>query len=226
MWNARQLTPVTMAFMAINIGVFVWMVIADSSAASANITKAHADLGLFSPSLKFNDEWYRLVTSAFVHFGFIHLAFNMFALYQLGQLLERAVPHLQFALLYFASLLGGSLGVLLIDGNKPSLTAGASGAVFGLLGAAAVGLHRRGINIFSTGIGTALMLNLFITFTISGISIGGHLGGLVAGAICGFVMLAPHHRPTPKWAGYVVPIAVAVASVVASVAYVNTLTFS
>ncbi|MCE9623640.1 MAG: rhomboid family intramembrane serine protease [Actinomycetia bacterium] len=224
-WNARQLTPVTMAFMAINIAVFVWMMIQDSSAGSGDVTRSQVDLGLYAPFLRFDHEWYRLVTSGFVHFGFIHLAFNMFALYQLGQIVERAVPHVQFALLYFAALLGGSLGALLVEGTTPSLTAGASGAVFGLLGAAAVGLHRRGINIFSTGIGTALMLNLVITFSISGISIGGHLGGLVAGGICGFVMLAPRWHAIPKWVPYVVPIAVGVVCVVASILYVNTLDF-
>jgi membrane associated rhomboid family serine protease len=211
-----------MALMAINIGVFAWLTVQDGASTSG---RAHEDLGLYAPFLKFNHEWYRLVTSGFVHFGFIHLAFNMFALYQLGQLIERAVPRVQYALLYFASLLGGSLGALLIEGTKPSLTAGASGAVFGLLGAAAIGLHRRGINIFSTGIGTALMLNLVLTFSISGISIGGHLGGLVAGGICGFVMLAPQWKRHPTWVGYLVPIAVGVASIVASILYVKSLDF-
>ena len=223
MWNARQVTPVTMAFMAINIGVFVWMMIADSNTGSATITEAHKDLGLSAGYLKYNHEWYRLITSGFVHFGFIHLAFNMFALYQLGQLVERAVPRVQYALLYFAALLGGSLGALVVEGTSLALSAGASTAVFGLLGAAAVGLHRRGINIFSTGIGTALLLNLFITFTISGISIGGHLGGLVAGGICGYVLLAPQGRQLPKWVGYTVPVAIIVICVTASVLYVNSI---
>ena len=212
--------------MAINIGVFVWMMIQDGGAAgSGDITQAHIDLDLFAPFLKYDHEWYRLITSGFSHYGFIHLAFNMFALYQLGQMVERAIPHVQFALLYFASLLGGSLGALLVEGDRPSLTAGASGAVFGLLGAAAVGLHRRGVNIFNTGIGTALMLNLVITFSISGISIGGHLGGLIAGGVCGFVMLAPRWHRVPKWAAYAVPIVVGAVSVLVSILYVNSLNF-
>ncbi len=211
--------------MAINIAVFVWMT-AQGGGSGGQITDAHVDFGLNAFPLRFGDEWYRLVTSGFLHFGFIHLAFNMFMLYQLGQIVERAVPHVQFALLYLASLLGGSLGALLVDGNGRTLTAGASGAVFGLLGAAAVGLHRRGVNIFSTGIGTTLILNLILTFSISGISIGGHLGGLAAGAICGFVMLAPRWHTIPKWVPYVVPIAVSAACVVASILYVNNLDFS
>ncbi|MBI4884691.1 MAG: rhomboid family intramembrane serine protease [Actinobacteria bacterium] len=225
-WNARQLTPVTTVLMGISIAVFLWMALKDSATLRGNATQAHFDLSLNAIPLKFDHEWYRLITSGFVHFGFIHLAFNMFALYQLGQLVERAVPHIQFALLYFASLLGGSLGVLLVEGTGRSPTAGASGAVFGLLGAAAVGLHRRGINVFSTGIGTALLLNLFITFSIPGISIGGHLGGLVAGAICGYVMLAPRAHQSSRWVGYAVPVAVGAVCVVASVMYVNSLDFS
>jgi membrane associated rhomboid family serine protease len=90
--------------------------------------------------------------------------------------------------------------------------------VFGLMAAAAIGMHRRGINIFRTGIGTLLILNLVITFTIPGISVGGHLGGAIAGAICGFVVLAPRHAPLPSWASYATPIAIAVFSVAASVA--------
>src|SRR6185436_14808173 len=94
---------------------------------------------------------------------------------------------------------------------------GASGAVYGLMAAAALGLHRQGINVFSTGLGTALLLNFFITFTIPGISIGGHLGGAIAGAACGFVMLAPKWKKFPTWSGYAMPIAVGVAAVVFSV---------
>lgn len=212
--------------MALNILVFVYMTISDDGGGSGTITPLHVDLGLNAYPLRFDGEWYRLVTSGFVHFGLIHLAFNMFALYQLGQIVERAMSHVQFALLYMASLLGGSLGVLLVEGTSARLTAGASGAVFGLLGAAAVGLHRRGVNIFSTGIGTALLLNLMLTFTISGISIGGHVGGLVAGAACGYVMLAPGSRKLPPWMGYGVPIAVGLICIVASVIYVKSLDFA
>jgi membrane associated rhomboid family serine protease len=78
-----------MAFMAINIAVFVWMMIQDSSAGSGDVTRTQVDLGLYAPFLKFDHEWYRLITSGFVHFGVIHLAFNMFALYLFGSEIER-----------------------------------------------------------------------------------------------------------------------------------------
>jgi membrane associated rhomboid family serine protease len=159
-----------------------------------------------------------LVTSGFIHFGFFHVGMNMLLLYQLGMLLERALGSARMAGVYFASLLAGSLGVIIIDGG--GLTGGASGAVFGLMACAAVGLHRRGVNVFSTGIGTTLVLNLVLTFTISGISIGGHLGGAIGGAICGWVLLAPSWKPTPRWSLWATPLAIAVLAGATSVALV------
>jgi membrane associated rhomboid family serine protease len=94
--------------------------------------------------------------------------------------------------------------------------------VFGLMGAAFVGLRNRGINPFSTGIGTVLVLNLLLTFTIPGISVGGHIGGVLGGALAGWVILPPPHVRLPKWAGYAAPLAVIVASVLVTVVYVKT----
>ena len=231
-WSARQPTLVTMSLIAVNLAVFVAVLLAtrEPAALSGGVTDAHLRFGLSldvlqqpirwqsddgSVFLTQPDGWYRLVTSGFLHFGILHIAFNMYFLYVLGPMLEPALGRVRFLLLYVASLLGGSLGVLLLDSG--GITAGASGAVFGLLAGATVGLWRRGINPFSTGIGTTLILNLFITFAIPGISIGGHLGGAAAGAVCALVMLAPPHRSFPLWATYVTPIVVGVGSVVASV---------
>lgn len=221
-WNARQHTLVTYVLMAINIAVFVYVTVADpgSLGGRSGVTQEQFDLGLNSFFLTDGrSEWYRLITAGFLHFGVIHIAFNMLLLYQLGQLLERPLGRTKFALLHFASLLGGSFGVLLLDSR--GITGGASGAVFGLMAAAAVGLHRQGVSVFSTGLGTTLLLNLFITFAIPGISIGGHLGGAIAGAACGFVMLAPRWKPVPDWAKWAAPVAVAVISVLGSVLVVG-----
>jgi membrane associated rhomboid family serine protease len=122
-----------------------------------------------------NGEWYRLISSGFLHYGLFHVGMNMFLLWQLGQLLEPALSRGKFTLLYFAAMFGGSAGALALSPN--ALTGGASGAVFGLMAAAAVGLQQRGVNPMKTGIGGTLILNLLITFTIPGISIGGHVGG-------------------------------------------------
>ena len=94
---------------------------------------------------------------------------------------------MRFGLLYFASLLAGSAGALLLSPN--ALTVGASGAAFGLMGALAVGMRLRGVDIWRTGIGTLLVINLLFTFAVPGISIGGHLGGLLGGVIAGWVLL-------------------------------------
>ncbi|HAP75740.1 MAG TPA: rhomboid family intramembrane serine protease [Acidimicrobiaceae bacterium] len=206
--NARVLTPVTYALVGINIAVFLWMVLLDTDTLSNRMTEAHVDLGLNRSIVHYTDEWYRIITSGFIHFGIIHLGFNMFILYQLGQLVERELGTAKMLLCYFASLLGGSFGVLLLDGADLSITGGASGAVFGMMGVAAVGMHRRGVNIFNTGLGSTLLLNLVITFTMRNISIGGHIGGLVAGAICGWFVLAPGWKPVPAWARWATPLAV------------------
>jgi membrane associated rhomboid family serine protease len=226
-----------MSLIAINVAVFVlvMLVTREPSALTGGVTDMHLRLGLSKDVLvqpiawqsddggifiTQPDGWYRLVTSGFLHFGVIHIAFNMYFLYVLGPMLEPALGRVNYLLLYMASLLGGSLGVILFDSG--GITAGASGAVFGLLAAATVGLWRRGINPFSTGIGTTLILNLIITFTISGISIGGHIGGALAGAVCGAVMLAPAYRRGPSWTVWATPVAVAIGSVVAVVVIVST----
>jgi membrane associated rhomboid family serine protease len=218
-WNARQPTLVTSALIAVNLLVFVYGAIVDPKSISGNLTTVHEDLALWRPFLEQRDEWYRLVTSGFLHYGIIHLGFNMYMLYLLGQMLEPALGRVRFLLLYFASLLGGSLGVLLLDDG---LAAGASGAVFGLLGAAFVGQWLHGANPLSTSIGSVLVMNLFITFAWRNqISVGGHVGGLVAGAICGAALLAPRHKGVPRWAGYAVPALVIVAATVGAVAYTS-----
>jgi len=223
-----------MTMIGVNVAVFVLVLLVtrDPGALSGQVTEAHLQFGLSRQVLAQPigwdlggelvvtepDGWYRLVTSGFLHFGIIHLLFNMYFLYVLGPMLEPALGRPRYLLLYAASLLGGSFGVILFDSG--GITAGASGAVFGLLAAATVGLWRRGVNPFTTGIGTTLLLNIFITFAIPGISIGGHLGGAAAGAICGLVMLAPSYRGYPSWAGWATPAAIGVASVAASVALV------
>ena len=131
-------------------------------------------------------EYYRLLTAGFLHAGFFHLLFNMLSLYILGSMLEPAVGRLRFALIYFVSLLAGSFGALLLEPNAP--TVGASGAIFGLMAAAAVVLRNRGIGIMESGLGIWIGLNLLITFTVPNISIGGHVGGLLGGGVCALVL--------------------------------------
>jgi membrane associated rhomboid family serine protease len=130
-------------------------------------------------------DYWRLLTSGFLHTGLLHLLFNMFALYVLGGMLEPAIGRLRFAIVYFVSLFAGSFGALLFEAD--AATAGASGAIFGLMGAAVIVMRDRGINPMESGIAVWIGLNLLITFTIPGISIGGHLGGLVGGLLAALV---------------------------------------
>jgi len=136
---------------------------------------------LFGPSISINHEYWRLVTSGFLHAGFLHIAFNMYLLWYLGRLLEPAMGHVRFAAIYFTSLLAGSFGALLLEPN--SVTIGASGAVFGLMGAAVVEFRRRGIGFLESGIGVLILLNLGLSFIVPGIAIGGHIGGLIGGVL-------------------------------------------
>ncbi len=223
-WNARQHVLVSRSLIVVNVLVFLWVVLGDVGAAggfAGRLTSREVDLGLNRELLAVTHEWYRLVTAGFLHFGILHLGMNMFLLYQLGDMLERPLGRVRFGLLYTACLLGGSLGVLVIESDSRGLHGGASGAVFGLMAAATIGLYRRGVNVFQTGIGTLLVINLILTFTIPGISIGGHLGGAIMGAICGLAMLAPPWKRTAEWTTYAAPAVLSVIAVIASILTVS-----
>jgi membrane associated rhomboid family serine protease len=175
----------TYAFIAINVLV----ALADFLSRRSGIDFGGTSLvaaGAVSRSEVADGEVWRLVTAGFLHGGLLHLAFNMFALYVLGGLLEPAIGRLRFALIYFVSLLAGSFGALLLQ--PTGFTVGASGGVFGLMGAAIVVMRNRGMNPMENGLAVWLGLNLLITFAIPGISIGGHIGGLVGGTLAALVL--------------------------------------
>ncbi len=130
-------------------------------------------------------EWYRIFTGAFIHAGPIHLGFNMLLLWQTGMLLESAFGRLRFGLLYLVALLGGSFGALLVAPH--TITVGASGGVFGLMGALFIA-ERQGIfGRQRSSIGFLIVVNLVLSVAIPGISLGGHVGGLAAGAWTGWL---------------------------------------
>jgi len=183
-WNAAAGPLATKVLIALN--VVVYLITAAGGGAVGRGGDLQSRLALFGPAVA-RGEWYRLVTSGFVHYGLIHIGFNMLLLYQLGSMLEPALGRIRFLALYFAALLTGSFGALLL--SPSALTGGASGAVFGLFGAAAIGLYHRGVNVWQTGVGGLLAINLVLTFVIPGLSIGGHLGGLAGGTAVGSVML-------------------------------------
>ncbi|MET9644074.1 rhomboid family intramembrane serine protease [Streptomyces syringium] len=137
-------------------------------------------------------QWYRLLTATFLHQEPMHLAFNMLSLWFLGPPLEAALGRIRYLALYVLSGLGGSaLAYLVAAPNQPSL--GASGAIFGLLGATAVLLRR--LNYDMRPVVALLVLNLIFTFTWSNISWEAHVGGLVVGTAVAFGLVhAPRHK--------------------------------
>jgi membrane associated rhomboid family serine protease len=178
----------TYGLIAMNVLVYIGSVLTGSSVAGGGFggSQVIVDGGLSRAAIHDGELW-RLITSGFLHAGFFHLLFNMYALYILGQLLEPAVGKLRFGLIYFVSLLAGSFGALIAQPH--GLTVGASGAIFGLMGAAVVVARRSGLGLMESGLGIWLGLNLLITFTIPGISIGGHIGGLIGGALAALVLV-------------------------------------
>jgi membrane associated rhomboid family serine protease len=179
--------------------------------------KLALNFGLDAPDVA-GGEVYRLVTAGFLHAGVFHLLVNMYSLYILGSLLEPAVGRARFLLIYFVSLLAGSFGALLTDPNK--LTVGASTAIFGLMGAALVVMRNRGIDPMQSGLPLWIGINLVLTFTISGLSKGGHVGGLVGGIIAAALLfeLPDRVRRLPQAAAMVLAGAVGVAAVVGALA--------
>jgi membrane associated rhomboid family serine protease len=158
-------------------------------------------------------EYWRLITGGFLHdvSNPLHIGFNMYILWWLGRMLEPALGHIRFVALYFASLLAGSFGAILVQ--PTAATIGASGAVFGLMGAAFVMQRAQGIDPMKSGLGVLIGLNLVLQFVIPGVSWGAHVGGLIGGALAGWAMVQISARRRP---GLLAPVAVCVAVAVIS----------
>ena len=151
--------------------------------ASSSNTRLIQEFAVWGPGIDVLHQYYRLVTGAFLHVNLLHVGFNMYLLWILGQMLEPRLGSGRFAALYFTALLWGSFGALAV--TPDAHTVGASGAVFGLMGAAAVEQRAQGINPFKTDIGLLIIFNLGLSFLLAGISIGGHIGGLIGGGLVG-----------------------------------------
>jgi membrane associated rhomboid family serine protease len=193
---------VTWAIVAINVVVFL----ADAATVGfANLSSLMGGSGelvnagaVYAPAVAAG-EWWRIITSAFLHLGLLHLAFNMYALWLFGPIIEQLYGHVEYAVLYILCAVGGS--VLTILAAPEQAAAGASGAIFGLFGLAFVVSRRRHLMLgpqaraILSQVGTLLVLNLFITFAVPGISWTGHVGGLAVGVAIG-LLLVPTNVPT------------------------------
>jgi membrane associated rhomboid family serine protease len=129
-------------------------------------------------------EYYRLLTSAFLHGGLLHIALNMYILAMMGPVLERVLGRWRFLALYFASALGGSVASYVVNGAS-AFSVGASGAIYGLFGAYYV--IARKMRLDTSGITTIILINLVFTFLVPIIDKWGHLGGLAVGGLIGVV---------------------------------------
>jgi membrane associated rhomboid family serine protease len=204
-----------LTYVLIGINVIVGIGSLLGGGAGADSSSLTDDGGVSQATVAAGDYW-RLVTAGFLHAGPFHLLTNMLALWILGSMVEPALGKWRFGLVYFVALLCGSFGALLL--SPDSLTVGASGAVFGLMGAAAIVARNRGLNLMESGLGIWIGLNLLITFTIPNISIGGHIGGLVGGAAAAYLLLELRQRArVPEVMPVLVCVAIGVAAVAGSI---------
>lgn len=209
MRRARSLTvgggtTATVVLIAVNVLVFL-------AEMAQGVTLSGTGGGLIDDGAVYagavaDGEWWRMGSAGFLHAGLMHLGFNMFALWILGGPLEQYVGTLRMVLIYASAVLWGSVGALLL--SPDSFTVGASGGVFGLMAALLVLSRQQGMEMMFSSVGGLLLINLGITFVLPGISIGGHLGGIVGGAAAAFA-LSGFGRGHMAYGRITAPIAVA-----------------
>ena len=184
---------VTKALIAVNVAVYL-VNLAQGASLGRNAGSLFIDGALIGRAQLLDGsfigvaegEWWRLITSTFLHGSLIHLGLNMLMLWWIGAPMEEAIGRLRFLTLYLVSGLSGSAGALLLtDPNQ--VTVGASGAIFGILGAALVFERQRNYVLGGSAL-SIIVLNLVLTFAVPNISIGGHLGGLAGGALGGLAL--------------------------------------
>lgn len=186
---------VTWTIIAVNVGVFLVDAALGGFGGMALFGSGGplVEAGLVHGPAVADGEWWRIFTSAFLHLGLLHLAFNMYALWLFGPIIEQMYGHVEYTVAYLLCAAGGS--VLTILAAPQSAAAGASGAVFGLLGMAFVVSRRRHLLLgrearaIVSQAGTLLFLNLIITFASPRISWTGHLGGLLVGVVIGWLLV-------------------------------------
>jgi membrane associated rhomboid family serine protease len=173
----------TRTLIGINVGVYLLEL-----ATGGNINGIGSTIfekgALFGPLVAQGD-WWRLITTAFLHYGPVHLAFNMLFLYWVGTPVEEYLGRGRFLLVYLVSGLSGSAGALVL--TPDAVTVGASSAIFGILGAALVLERQRAYVLGGSAMGL-IVINLALSFVLSNISLGGHVGGLIGGAACMFAL--------------------------------------
>jgi membrane associated rhomboid family serine protease len=213
-WSA----PATFVLIAINVVAYLVEIAAGSGGLNSPSGEIVEKYGLAGPFVN-EGEWYRLLTSGFLHASLLHIGFNMLLLFMVGRMLEPALGTLRFTVLYFVALFAGSLGVMILDPN--ALTLGASGAVFGLFGAGLILARERGLDELAVQFGFLIGINLLFSLTANNVSIGAHLGGLIGGGICALVIVAGGRGKLgrrPRNVELAIMLALGVASIAISIA--------
>ena len=189
--GTTRMTPVVVALIAVNVIAYIWEMSSKAGALFVNGQFAgvcphsvECRYGLL-PAAVHQGEWYRLITGAFLHANIEHIAFNMFTLAIVGAPIEAELGKVRFLALYMVSALGGSVGSYLLS-QPLQIGVGASGAIFGLMGAYFVIARRRSWD--TSAILALIIINLLISFASAGIDWRAHLGGLVVGAVVGLPM--------------------------------------
>lgn len=177
--SGAQRTPyVTYGLIAVNVVIFLlclWQAGSVSNLENSTIMRE----GALISGAGFENEYWRLLTSGFLHWSVIHVAVNMLSLYFVGADLERVFGSARYLAVYLVGLLGGSAAVMALQSGGV-VTAGASGAIYGLLGALLVVVIR--LKLPPTTVIAIIVINIVVSVSIPGISLYGHLGGLVFGA--------------------------------------------
>jgi membrane associated rhomboid family serine protease len=222
---ARQANPydprtwsVTQTLIVINVAVFLWEI-----ASGLNMTGGFSNVPwpwyhgvLFGPFMTAgHHEYWRLLTSGFLHASIYHVGMNMLSLYFVGRSLEPAIGRAYYAAVYFTALLAGSFGALAFTPGAPTL--GASGAIFGVFGALIMVARARRIPLWQSGLLPILIFNFVYTLTIAGVSIGGHVGGCLAGFATGWLVTEYGEKRDRRSIVYAGCAVIAVASVIGGI---------
>ena len=177
---------VTYALIGLNVALFLLQYL-------VGVNEVAGDWGMWPVGIAVGGEWWRLLTGAFLHGSFLHIAFNMYVLFALGPTLERVLGHVRYLMLYLIAALGGGVASYALSDMR-TVSVGASGAIFGLMGALIVAGRRLNYDIKQVII--LLGINVVIGFLAPGVDWRAHLGGLITGAAVAavFVLVPRRHR--------------------------------
>lgn len=225
-FDAMRVRPiVTQVLIGLNVAVFLAGLLMPGPRNNMGSNgRALFDYGLVAKYLDVGvgeGQWWRMITSGFMHDGILHLGMNMYMLWILGRIMEPGSGRSRLVAVYVTALLTGSLGALVLSPGQ--LTVGASGAIFGLMGAIVAAHRAQGISLRNSPLLPVLALNLVITFGFAGeISVGGHVGGLAGGALAGWLLFDLARNPkVPKWLPFAACAAISVGCLVAGTVFAS-----